>query len=345
MEKIRLNEQKRRLLKKEWLHTVYNNMPMQVEEDLRLAQENYRSVRSDVWDSVMTPQVEKHYPMADMKILKKYDTGRSYDRFTTTDSCFYFKPQFDDVSEQQFSFTMNTDEYLALYHQDLQSRGHQATIKIEYEQTQKQENPHFHKLRADMSEDFGRVAKANGTYEDYALFCDDRNYGWNDNTAITESDFGKFRKLVVSGSCHSRCMMMSNETDWEMLMTFEKAKSNLTNTHRELWKEKNTLITDMNSIIDQAKFIGDVEQYWTNVRECVNFENSDIGKELSIVSEQTKTRLSQAMNNIKLDDKEPTVAVVASGGFSLVNQCIGGMVVISVKPPMPFMEDGSKYNL
>ena len=105
-----------------------------------------------------------------------------------------------------------------------------------------------------------------------------------------------------------------------MLKGFEMAKSRLTNAHRELWKEKNMLITDMNSIIDQAKFIGDIEQYWTNVRECVNFENSDIGKELSIVSEQTKTRLSQAMNNIKLDDKEqPTVAVVASGGFSLVN--------------------------
>ena len=43
MEKIRLNEQKRRLLKKEWSHTVYNNMPMQVEEDLKLAQDNFRS--------------------------------------------------------------------------------------------------------------------------------------------------------------------------------------------------------------------------------------------------------------------------------------------------------------
>ena len=182
MEKIRLNEQKRRLLKKEWSHTVYNNMPMQVEEDLRLAQENFRSVRDDVWDNVITPQVEKHYPMADMKILKKYDSGRSYDRFTTTDSCFYFKPQFDDVSEQHFKFTMDTDEYLALYHKELQAKGHQATIKIEYEQTQKQENPHFHKVRADMSEDFASVAKENGTYEDYALFCDDRNYGWNDNT-------------------------------------------------------------------------------------------------------------------------------------------------------------------
>ena len=35
MEKIRLNQQKRQLLKKEWQHTVYNNMPMQVERDGR----------------------------------------------------------------------------------------------------------------------------------------------------------------------------------------------------------------------------------------------------------------------------------------------------------------------
>ena len=293
---------------------------MQVEEDLRLAQENFRSVRDDVWDNVITPQVEAHYPMADMKILQKYDTGRSYDRFTDKDSCFYFKPQFADVAEQQFKFTMDTDEYLALYHKELQAKGHQATIKVEYEQTQKQENPHSHKLRSDLSEDFASVARANGTYEDYALFADERNYGWVEHTpSMTDSDFGKFRKVVVAGSCHSRCMMMSNETDWQMLKQFEMAKSRLTNAHRELWKEKNTLITDMNSIIDQAKFIGDIEQYWTNVRECVNFENSDIGKELSILSEHTKTRLSQAMNNIKLDDKEPTVAVVASGGFSLVN--------------------------
>ena len=71
MEKIRLNQQKRQLLKKEWQHTVYNNMPMQVEEDLRLAQENYRSVREDTWDNVITPQVEKNFPMEDMRVLQK----------------------------------------------------------------------------------------------------------------------------------------------------------------------------------------------------------------------------------------------------------------------------------
>ena len=321
MEKIRLNANKRQLLKKEWANTVYNNMPMQVEDDLKSAQQEYREVRDMAWDGVITPQVEKNFPMADMRILQTYSSNSGYHgRFTDTDSCFYFKPQFMDASEQQFSFTMDIDEYLALYHQDFQSRGHQATIKVEYDQTQRQENPHYHKLKSDMSHDMKTVATSNGHSEDFALMMEGRNYGWTEfcgNT--TEPDFGKYRKVVVHGSCHSRCMMLESETDWLMLKQFEKARSGLLNAHRELWKTKYELITDMASIIDQAKFLGDIEQYWTNVRDCVNFENSDIGKELSIVSEQTKSRLSQAMNNIKLDD-EPTVAVVSTaGGFSLVN--------------------------
>ena len=322
MEKIRLNQQKRQLLKKEWEHTVYNNMPMQVEEDLRLAQENYRSVREDVWDNVITPQVEKNFPMADMKILQKYSSGSNYSRFTDTDSCFYFKPQFMDASEQQFNFTMDIDEYLALYHKELQAKGHQATIKVEYDETQKQDNPNYTMQKHEMSKDFHDIAKANGTPHDFALMNEGRNYGWTEHSPHSRyNDFGKFTKIVVHGSCHSRCMMLDNESDWLMLKQFEKAKSMLMNAHRELWKEKNSLITDMASIIDQAKFLGDVEQYWTNVRECVNFDNTEIGRELSIVSEQTKTRLSQAMNNIKLDDKEPEIVVVeaTASGFSLVN--------------------------
>ena len=321
MEKIRLNQNKRQLLKKEWQHTVYNNMPMQVEEDLKLAQQEYREVRDMAWDGVITPQVEKNFPMADMRVLQKYSSNSHYSRFTDTDSCFYFKPQFADISESQFSFTMKIDEYLALYHQDLQSRGHQATIKVEYDETKRQENPHFHKIKSDMSYDLKPVAMSNGHAEDFALMMDGVNYGWTEHAPHVsgDSEYGKFRKIVVHGSCHSRCMMLESETDWLMLKQFEKARSGLLNAHRELWKTKYELITDMGSIIDQAKFLGDIEQYWTNVRDCVNFENSDIGKELSIVSDQTKSRLSQAMNNITLDDKEPTVAVVASGGFSLVN--------------------------
>ena len=45
---------------------------MQVEEDLRLAQEN-TEVSEMMFGTMIAPQVEHHYPMADMKILKKYD--------------------------------------------------------------------------------------------------------------------------------------------------------------------------------------------------------------------------------------------------------------------------------
>jgi len=137
--------------------------------------------------------------MADMRILRKYSNSDGYyGRFTDTDSCFYFKPQFADLSESQFSFTMNIDEYLAMYHQDLQSRGHQATIKVEYDETQRQENPHFHKLRADMSHDLKSVATSNGHGEDFALFMDGRNYGWIEHApSVSDSDYGKYRKVIL----------------------------------------------------------------------------------------------------------------------------------------------------
>ena len=318
LEKIRLNASKRQALKKEWANTVYNKMPLQVDEDLKEAQENYRTVRSDVWDKVITPQVEKSFPTADMEILQKYSGTSHYNRFTDTDSCFYFKPQFNDSSEQQFKFTMNTDEYLALYHKEVQAKGHQATIKVEYDETQKQENPHYNMQKHEMSKDFASIAKDNGTYEDFALFTEGRDYGWTENApSVREKDFAMFRKVVVSGSCHSRCMMLDSESDWLMLKEFEKAKSMLTNAHRELWKEKYQLITDMNSIIDQAKFLVDVQQYWTNVSECVNFENNEISRELSIVSDDTKSRLFQAINNI--DTGKPDTVVVANQNFSMVN--------------------------
>ena len=319
LEKIRLNSQKRQALKKEWANTVYNNMPLQVDEDLKEEQENYRTVRSDVWDNVITPNVESNFPMVDMKILQKYSGGSSYNNFTETDSCFYFKPSFNDDSEAQYNWTMKPDEYNALYHNELQARGHQATLEVEYNETQRQENPHFHQAKNDMKESYSSIANENETYEDFALL-QDHNYNTSyRNSGCSESDYGKYRKVVVSGSCHSRCMMMSSQSDWDMLKIWGKAQSQLTNAHRELWKVKYQLITDMNNIIEQSKFIADVEQYWTNVRECVNFENNVISQELSIVSEDTKSRLSQAINNI--DVKKPDTVVVAtpSQDFAMVN--------------------------
>ena len=53
-----------------------------------------------------------------------------------------------------------------------------------------------------------------------------------------------------------------------MLKQFEKARSGLLNAHRELWKTKYELITDMASIIDQAKFLGDMNNIGLMLRVC-----------------------------------------------------------------------------
>ena len=103
----------------------------------------------------------------------------------------------------------------------------------------KQENPHFHKLRSDLT-DFARCSKSQWHLRGLCFVCtDDRNYGWTDHApSVSDSDYGKFRKVVVAGSCHSRCMMMSSEADWLMLKQFEKAKSMLTNAHIESYGKK-----------------------------------------------------------------------------------------------------------
>ena len=113
MDKLRLNAQKRQLLKREWSDTVYNKTPMEVEDNLKLAIENYRTVKQQTWDNVITPILDSKFPLEDMEVLSKYDRGNRYSGFTEIDQCFYFKPKHTDSSEAQYKWTISDDEMRA----------------------------------------------------------------------------------------------------------------------------------------------------------------------------------------------------------------------------------------
>ncbi len=66
------------------------------------------------------------------------------------------------------------------------------------------------------------------------------------------------------------------------------------NAQRDVFKEKNTLINDMNMVIDQSKFLSEVKPYWEDIELCVNFDDQNIGTAISIVSEETKDRLKES---------------------------------------------------
>lgn len=313
--KLRLNQQKRQLLKKEWANTVWNKTPMEVEDNLKLAIENYRTIKQQTWDNVITPIMDNKFPLEDMQVLAKYDRGSNHYRsFTEVDQCFYFKPTHTDSSESQYKWTISDDEMRALYHFELQDKGHQATLEVEYDETKRDRNPHYHEKTKAMEEDLAKVSAG----LDRGLWNKHGYHRWD----IFNDDISHFSRIVPNtGGCHSRTMMCG-ETHWEQLKMYAKAQSNLTNAHRELWQMKYELIKDMNSIIDQAKFLSDVKEYWPDVQECVSFETSDISRELSIVSDDTKERLRHSLavrQTAREQQPKEVEVVVPTQGFALVN--------------------------
>jgi len=315
--KLRLNQQKRALLKREWSNTVWNKTPMEVEQNLKLAIENYRTIKQQTWDNVITPIMDSKFPLEDMKILSKYDRGSNYSRFTEDDQCFYFKPSHTDSSEAQYKWTIAHDEMKALYHFDLQDKGHQATLDVEYDETKRDKNPHYHEKSNAIDKCLDEISDP----LDRGLWSINGSGHYRPNNKYSD-DISHFSRIVPNtGGCHSRTMMCEQH-HWEQLKMYANAQSGLTNAHRELWQTKYELIKDMNSIIDQAKFLSDVKEYWQDVEQCVSFDTSDISRELSIVSDDTKERLKHSLairQNAREQSPEKIEVAVPSQSFAMVN--------------------------
>ena len=64
------------------------------------------------------------------------------------------------------------------------------------------------------------------------------------------------------------------------------------------------------------------KDYWADVQECVSFETSDISRELSIVSDDTKERLKHSLavrQTAREQQPKEVEVVVPTQGFALVN--------------------------
>ena len=306
---IRLNKAKRDAIKKAW-RDVTLKTPTQKDALLQDAVDTFRKLEQSVWDNVINPVVTQNFPQDDMKILKKYSRGGYNGSFAQYDNCFYFKPSFEDRQETQFCWNYNRDDMTALYYNDLMSVGVNPNLYYEYENNDN--NPHYYKSNQDLKDaiDNLKVAKYTGQ----------KNYNHYHDADINESDVDKLGGhylMVPQGSCHSRVMMIHNENDWQQLRSFNRAKTNMHNAQRDIFKEKIQLINDMNAVVDQAKFLSEVKKYWIDLDDCVNFDADEIGTAVSIISDDTKQRLldsaklRQAQRDIVAVVKTPKEKVLA----------------------------------
>ena len=306
---IRLNKAKRDAIKKAW-RDVTLKTPTQKDALLQDAVDTFRKLEQSVWDNVINPVVTQNFPQDDMKILKKYSRGGYGGNFAQYDNCFYFKPSFEDRQETQFCWNYNRDDMTALYYNDLMSVGVNPNLYFEYENNDN--NPHYYKQEQDLKDavDNLKVAKYTGQ----------QNYNNYHDADINESDIGNLGGhylLVPQGSCHSRVMMINNESDYEQLRAFNRSKTNMHNAQKDIFKEKIQLINDMNAVVDQAKFLSEVKKYWIDLDDCVNFDADEIGTAVSIISDDTKQRLldsaklRQAQRDIVAVVKTPKEKVLA----------------------------------
>ena len=296
---IRLNKAKRDAIKKAW-RDVTLKTPTQKDALLQDAVDTFRKLEQSVWDNVINPVVTSNFPQDEMKILKKYSRGGFSGSFAQYDNCFYFKPSFEDRQETQFCWNYNRDDMTALYYNDLMSKGVNPNLYYEYEG--KDNNPHFYQQEGELITAVGdlKVAKYTGQ----------KNYNHFHDADINESDVGKLGGhylMVPQGSCHSRVMMIHNESEWQQLRSFNRAKTNMHNAQRDIFKEKIQLINDMNAVVDQSKFLSEVKKYWIDLDDCVNFDADEIGTAVSIISDDTKQRL---LDSAKLRQAQRDIVAV-----------------------------------
>ena len=226
---IRLNKAKRDAIKKAWRDTTLKT-PTQKDTLLQDAVDTFRELEQSVWDNVINPVVTQNFPQDDMKILKKYSRGGGYGQssFAQYDNCFYFKPSFEDRQETQYCWNYNRDDMTALYYNDLMSKGVNPNLYYEYENNDN--NPHYYKQDQELKDavDNLKVAKYTGNKE----------YNNYHDANINESNLGNLGGhylLVPQGSCHSRVMMIHNESDYEQLRAFNKSKTNIHNAQRDIF--------------------------------------------------------------------------------------------------------------
>ena len=285
---IRLNKSKRDAIKLAWRDVVLKQTPTAKDEDLRNACDNFRNLEKSTWDSVIKPTVERFYPQSDMKILKKYSRNSNSGTFAEWDNCFYFKPTFEDRSEVQFRWSYSGEDMTALYYDDIMNLGGNPNLEIEHEN--REPSPKFYEQR----EKLQNILKDSLKVPRYEGYSNDR-YSFHNIEDWKVNRMDGFAMLVPStGGCHSRVMMIDSESDWQLLRTYNKSRSAMINAQRDVFKEKNMLINDMNMVIDQSKFLSEVKPYWEDIELCVNFDDQNIGTAISIVSEETKDRLKES---------------------------------------------------
>jgi len=286
-DRLRLNGAKRSALKKEHWKVVLQT-PCEQKDNLIDAQTRFFSTQTDVHE-ICKKLVEERFPKADRDVMRKYNSDRSYHTtFTTMDACFVLKNVERDEAENRISFDLNDDVSCALNHDKLTASGLNPFVGCQNHASGGVSNP---TLNTDNSK--------NNTWlqENFSQF---NGYGREANNPFS-------LEVVNTGGCHSRAYSIQ---DWQhqFVLAFESAKVELIQCHRMYYEYCKTNQDTMTTVIEQAKYLDEVQEYWSDIDQSILVNGDNISTNLAVVSEDRLEQLKAMANNRKAKDETVVVA-------------------------------------
>jgi len=286
-ERLRLNGAKRSALKKEHWKVVLQT-PCEQKDNLINAQTRFFSTQTDVHE-ICKKLVEERFPKADRDVMRKYNSNRTYHTtFTTMDACFVLKNVERDEAENRISFDLNDDVSCALNHDKLTASGLNPFVGCQNHASGGVSNP---TLNTDNSK--------NNTWlqENFSQF---NGYGREANNPFS-------LEVVNTGGCHSRAYSIQ---DWQhqFVLAFESAKVELIQCHRMYYEYCKTNQDTMTTVIEQAKYLDEVQEYWSDIDQSILVNGDNLSTNLAVVSEDRLEQLKAMANNRKAKDETVVVA-------------------------------------
>jgi len=288
-DRLRLNGAKRSALKKEHWKVVLQT-PCEQKDNLVNAQTRFYSTQTDVHE-ICKKLVEERFPKADRDIMRKYNRttdSHYHTNFTLMDTCFVLKNVERDEGENRISFNYQDDFSCALNHDKMIASGLNPFVDCQNHVNGGVRNP---QINTDTS------ANANWLRNNFTQ-CGGYGYESNNPFAL---------EVVNTGGCHSRAYAIQ---DWQhqFVLAFESAKVELIQCHRMYYEYCKTNQDTMTTVIDQAKYLDEVKEYWSDINESVLVNGDNLSTNIAVVSEDRLEQLKAMANNRKAKDETVVVA-------------------------------------
>ena len=108
-------------------------------------------------------------------------------------------------------------------------------------------------------------------------------------------------EVINTGGCHSRAYQVQ-DWQWQYVSAFEKAKVELIQCHRRYYDFCKTNQDTMCTVIDQAKYLDEVQEYWSDIDQSVLVSGDNLSTNLAVVSEDRLAQLKAMANNRRAKD-------------------------------------------